>query len=258
MKMTETLILGASALAAGYADSSCVVADGGILIGGEFANALHGFGTPPSQPRSEKARAFYRTLETRGLLTSGLPVHLPGVQPVLAKIYKESGARMLLSARLTELSRVEEHFRAVFFTTAGFLTLNAARVLDTTSGVGMRALGYDVGAFTRTLACLLLSADPAAPLPVIKGAEVNSGLYPGLCAAHFPFTGSLTDEQEAVDAAVANLSPWRRAAVAHLPDVTPARAGFDADGFLWRPSAYYNDPISAFDAGTALREGGMF
>lgn len=256
MKKVKTLILGATVLAAGIAAvlQDCLIADNGIIAGAEYANALHGAGASLSIPKTAEGARLARELYTIGIAEEGKPVHLPGLQPVVAKILIDSGARVLFTARLTALRQMNGIFEVEFYTTGGFLGLQAEKVVDTTSGTAAHLLGIDVKAASMELACILVSDDIHSALPVIPGARVAAGRYPGVCTAHFP-ANDLTQAQEDIAGRIKELRPWKLGTIAYMLDCTPAVSFMQADGFTYLPSAFSADPLSAFERGVLFAKG---
>ncbi len=135
-RKVDLLLLGASALALGVAEAhpekKILVLERGFSVAGEFSAAFKTDNAWDYAPKTAAAEDLRREFSRRGALDAS-GEWLPAIQPVLAKRFLKSGAKVFFSAALKEIRADGEDFSVVFTSFGLDHTVRAAGIVDTTA-----------------------------------------------------------------------------------------------------------------------------
>ncbi len=254
----ETLILGASYAALGYA-----AAHPGTLIveetegtGVEYAGNMR-----PSDlvdlPVTELGKQFYAFLKEHELVTEEGRLDLCGMTTAVNRYAVAHKLWILLDAAVVSVKKSDNGYVVECRTNSGLREIQARILLDTTS---RRISSRGAAAVTRQWLHVLCSEameDPYHQLKEVNGDIITTpGFWPGEWTVSFPFSG----ETKLPEARLAVERQWRAAfpggetlidAVGFDFDVEAVDSG-DEGICAWVGPHRYGNPVAAFDGGAAL------
>ncbi len=241
----DLALIGATFLAVGAAAACpgrCVIIEEKASPGYEFVDAFRFGPLSAEAPATETGKAFRRRFEDAGLLARPF---VPGWAAPLCAFAAERGLDLLLHTCLLGAERADGGVRLTVYNSEGRRTLFARRVVDTRTGAFCE----------KTLNAVLCGGRPAA-------FDAGMTVYPvdedcAIAAFRVPDGADLPAARKLVFDLWAHrpeaLLKTRIAAVADffaLKAAAPERTVFE--GYREIPSAYYDDPFSAFDRGCAI------
>ena len=142
----DVAILGATVFGCGYVVSAaqqglhCLLADAQSQPAWDYAAALRGTGDEVSfTPALPESAALKEELLCRGVLEADCGPHLPALEPVICRTLTDlPGTDFLFCAQVTEITQTDGIFTLRFFTTGGFVSVRAKKVVETHSGKPLR------------------------------------------------------------------------------------------------------------------------
>jgi len=234
----DVLLLGASALAAGFAaghpDLSCVVLESGCICASEFAAAFRTDGDAPAQePKTAAGRAFRKDAIRRGALGENSE-WMPAASPLTAQSFRDSRTDCCFMTALTDIKELPEGFAVTFTAFGSAHSFAVGRIIDTTTHFLSHAfVGKDAPDYQAALNYYLCTdGEPAAHALSCKTiAEGRAKLLE-----------KLENGTEKLYTAAWELS------------VSPAFDGdyVNASRFCWKPSAACGNFLWAFECGAGL------
>jgi len=135
----DIAILGATVFGCGYAVGAagqglrCLLTDASSQPAWDYAAALRGTGDEAAfEPELPESIALKEELLQRGVLEPEKGPHLPALEPVMCStLTKLPGMDFLFCASVTDLSVQDGIYTLRLFTTGGFVTVQARRVVET-------------------------------------------------------------------------------------------------------------------------------
>ena len=231
----ETLVLGGSAFALGYAlahHAETVVLERGILLAPEFAAT--GDYAAPGEARSPLGRELLADMEKCGLLRDGR-VELPPLSDFLSEFFASHGGRVFLNAELVSVETPRRgSFRLGIFGSAytGVTTFTVDGFLDTTP-TGWRDLGADA-VKAKIFRAITDRGTFAAELPA------DAGWHRARLALNEEFARR-GDGAKILAETNGFAYSYGGAKIERKTDA----------GFMWKPSAQYSTLLDAFEEGVA-------
>lgn len=133
MQRTDTLLVGATAYAVGYASANqkCMIVEEGQWPCSDFSASLNAEPIDDRGTYTPQTQSLLNVLKTRGLIDSCGRVH---ILPIAARFSEEllrSGARVWFDATLVCVEEQKNGYAATVFHRNGFERIQAKRIIDT-------------------------------------------------------------------------------------------------------------------------------
>ena len=247
-------------LASRYRDKVLVV-DRTTTVGNEFTSTFHPGTRWHETPLSPIGQAFKDDLIKRNILTEDGRAHIPALTPVLSHHIVQQGINCLLATEILSVEQSDAGFEVMLFGASGSRRLTVAQIVDTTAG-RLSQPGVQPEILSKSIHAILNCAEdqPVFPDITCAGATFVQGRFPSEVylqlalrpqddwpSARAKLHAFWADRPEA-------LAGWTLAAVAFAfhTRIAPGSVPI-APGWQWLPSAAYDNPLAAFEAGHALR-----
>ena len=223
------------------------------MVAYEFVNAYKRGKNWNEEPETEFGKAIREELLKEKIITNE-DTYIYSAGPIFYKAFKDLGIDILLETELISVKKEEDDYIISIYNVGGHNVIKAKYIIDTTE--------REVGIKSKSLNCLLTSKKKDA-LPPIKldGVEIykeaDSIINTAILKYNSPLDTSLYEARHQVIETWRNrpqeLVDWKIAAIGLCFDVVP-KVGFKQIDNLHiaLPSAYYDNPLAAIDAGVNL------
>ncbi|TBL73922.1 hypothetical protein [Paenibacillus thalictri] len=281
----EMLIVGATFAGIGASlsmDRSFAIVERTTLVGHEFINSYRTGSDWKSVPEFPPTLELQKEFEEKRLLTLEGRVHLGGMAPIVFKQLLQSGksGSVRFMTEVVGIARRADGYDVTLFDAGGIRTVWTNRIVDTTSDC--RSLPGRFPVKEKAVCAVLhntnasVNAEANAATSIVTGfnagaekpglsipKEFADRISPGAFASEAYLRLPIAPEADWAEARhtlnrfwadrPAELQDWTIAAVADEFAAVPARSCEELDnGWLWMPSAAFENPLSAMDAGYAF------
>lgn len=254
----DIVILGATSAALGLANElkqkyKTLIINRTSMVAYEFVNAYKRGENWNVEPETEFGRAIREELLREKIITKE-EAHIYSAGPIFYKAFKDLGIDILLETELISVKKEYEGYIISVYNVGGHDTIKARYIIDTTE--------READIKSKSLNCLLTNKKKDV-LPPIKldgveiYKEVDNKINTAILKYNCPLDTSLYEARHQVIETWRNrpqeLADWKIAAIGLCFDVVP-RVGFKQIGkfHVALPSAYYDNPLAAIDAGVNL------
>ncbi len=264
MRCFKTLIIGATALGIGKActlnSEDTLVVDSSIICAHEFTACYKAGKINPKAPLSNAGKELLGKMQECNLIEDE-NISVPSVSGILAVMLLNSNSQVMFMTEVTNIEKTDKGFNVTLFSADGFTTVFAENIIDTTAKGTCHSLGEG----------LPYTMEYTAIVTKIRNTEINSsGEYLGAVLKRCRFEGeyifSITvSEEDFISAREALHNLWQKCVEKYLPDFELDMTAHEFryslpksycasvdEGFLFCPSASYNDILSAFEGGALL------
>lgn len=248
MKACDTLIIGSSYTALGYAvaKGDTVIVEEREICDTEFYLPLRAYACGRIEPATEEGRALYGYYLSHGMFCEEMQ-NLNGFESSFCGYALEKGIEILLKSRVINKAKTSDgQYEVSLITPSGIIRLLAGRIID------MRPVGG-----RRLLTLLFSTADAKKDIPRLKqafpDAEVEPAFFADRIAVKLEAAEDYLTEKERAYSKIKKIENAPRL-------IYTAPVFCSVSDRIYNPptDACFKDPISAFDAGVsyALSEGG--
>ncbi|AEI40376.1 hypothetical protein [Paenibacillus mucilaginosus] len=260
MKQDEhvpTLIIGASMLGLGLASSKggdAVVLESGNSVGSEFIRSFKL--SRPWIPAEEASpsREIREELTKRNIMSGEGSIHLPGLMPVMIKHIKEHDLQVRMQSSVVNVSMREGKFVVLYYDASGLRTITADKLVDTSIPCSTKPECLRVKA--KSLNVMIMGLPEGSDFVAAEGYEIRRGRFDSETILRFP----LDPNEDWISARSRLFQFWLNRPLSLKPYAFVTHAEeFDmeyeearqqiAPGWEWLPSAFYANPLEAFDQG---------
>lgn len=248
----DTAVLGATFLGIGVAlgSKNCVIIERGGLLGAEFVNSYKVCHWGNAEVQTDLGNTFYEDMIKRRLLSEQGDVYSAPAAYIVSSYLKKQPVDIMLRTEVVQIQKQDGGFCITLYHTGGFESIFVKRIIDTTA----QGIGHESGsihALKKTLNSIIFNPEENT----MEGLSFNclSGLY--------TFSLPVTNEIER-HSAVEQLYEMRNSFQDRHMNILKIASDFAfmmppcskviAEGFLWKPSVGYLNPVEAFDAGVQL------
>ncbi|MDF2959311.1 MAG: hypothetical protein K0S39_1046 [Paenibacillus sp.] len=257
-----TLIIGASMLGLGIAFSKerdAMVLESSNGVGNEYIRSFK-FSRSSCSPATSKGTELQQECARRGIMDSEGRMHLPGLMPVMIKHIKEADLDVKMQTSVVEVKQRDGQFEVLYYDASGLRTLVADRLVDTTSVCLTKPACFQ--AKSKSLNMMLNALPEQLDVTGTKDYSIRRGRFESEIVLRF----GVEPEDDWISARNKLFQFWlnRPSALTSCAFVTHADE-FDMEydlahqpispGWDWLPSAYYSNPLEAFDHGFRYGKG---
>jgi hypothetical protein len=253
--------LGAAAARA-RAGETAIVVERTALVGREFIDAINP-GRDYRMPQTDLGRKFRNECLKRNLIGEDGPAHLPGLHPLLCSLIKTDGLNVRFLTEIVDIAEQNGKFRALLFDAAGFTTIIADEILDTSSERLTRPGRLFTPPGKRLNAYLHCSSEQPSPLPapIDDAMSLATGRFPSeiILKLSVPPHANWPEARQRLHqywaSRPAEWAPWTISVSAGtFESDVPRGAQRLAERWTWLPSEGFGNPLEAFDQGCAHRQ----
>ncbi len=259
------LICGATALGVAAAvrmGNRAVLVEKSGLVAWEFAASFEP-GEGPWEAVSSEGRELQEELFRREVLSSR-GTHIQGAAPVFFRIIRDMGIMVHFLTQVADIRQQGDAYAVTLVDSAGFHTLRAAAILDTTS-LGETRSQPERG-FCKSLNAVLAPAGPEFQPPVSRNPFVS--VVPGNFSDEYYLryrlepTDTLAEARRKLfsfwEKREPGLAGWQIAAVSPFLSVRAAPGPIEAASrWIWAPSAGCRNLLEAYETGLKLSVPGL-
>jgi len=252
------VILGATSAALGLAkeikqEYKTLIVNRTSMVAYEFVNAYKMGANWEKEPESEFGKTIKEELIKEKIITDqGAYIYSAG--PIFYKAFKDLNIDVLLETELVSVEKEGNEYIIYAYNVGGYDTIKAKYIIDTTE--------KEVGIIRKSLNSLLVNKKKDDfPSIEMNGIEIyreadniiNTAVLKYNCPLDIPLYEARHQIIEIWRNRPKEVSDWKIAAIGLCFDITP-EAGFKQIDkcHVALPSAYYDNPIAAIDAGVKL------
>ncbi|MBU5348320.1 hypothetical protein [Paenibacillus lautus] len=262
VKHVSTMIIGASFLGLGLASRlgrSALVIEPSNGVGNEFIRSFK-LSNRKYAPLTASGVELNRELIRRNVTDAEGRFHLPGMMPVLIKHITGQKLDVRMQTQVVEVYPSEGKFEVVCYDASGIRHIVADRLVDTTSRCVTKNQREHVKA--KSLNMMLLGS-PGTHSEGPSAYTICQGHFPNETVLKFavdPMDDWITARSKLFDFWLNRPEPLRPCAfVTHADEFDMEFDTIQAQiqpGWDWLPSAYYANPLEAYDQGYNFEVGG--
>ncbi|SFD64060.1 hypothetical protein SAMN05216378_0785 [Paenibacillus catalpae] len=258
----STMIIGASMLGLGLASRigrDALVIEPSNGVGIEFIRSFK-LSDRKYAPLTASGIELHRELIRRNVTDEEGRLHLPGMMPVLIKHITGQKLDVRMQTQVVEAQPCDGKFEVVCYDASGFRHIVADRLVDTTSGCVTKVDRCQVKA--KCLNMMLLGSPDAGRTEGLSAYALYQGRFPNETVLKYavdPMDDWFSARSKLFEFWLNRPEPLRSCAfVTHADEFDME---FDTQqaqiqpGWDWLPSAYYVNPLEAYEQGYNLRLG---
>jgi len=254
----DVVILGATSAALGVASElkqrhKILIINKTSMVAYEFINAYKVGVNWDRDPETELSKDIKRELIKEGIISCE-KTHIYSAGPLFYKFFKDLDVDILLETEIISVQKEECDYRISVFNIGGHKTIKANYIIDTTE--------QQAGIESKSLNCLVVNKKkdefPSVEMDEIEiyreaDKIINTAVMKYKCPLDFTLYKARHELIEKWRNRPKEATDWKIAAIGLCFDVVP-QVGFkqiDKYHFVL-PSAYYDNPLAAIDAGVYL------
>ena len=133
MRKTDTLIIGATFLGIAYAKAhkNCLIIEKGEVVCSDFVGCADITPVNLALKYSTQTEALCSELKRRGLLTDTGNVHIYPISGVMSDYILKNKIKLIMDTRIVSIKKESEGYKVTVFSINGFDTVYADKIIDT-------------------------------------------------------------------------------------------------------------------------------